>query len=48
MPLTDTFRRKSPFGQLLEHMGKVKECICILKDGLVKYYTGDYKDFSEL
>jgi len=48
VPLTDTFRRKSPFAQLLEHMGKVKECICILKDGLVKYYTGDYKGFSEL
>ncbi len=47
-PLTDTIRRKSPFGQLLEHMGKVRECICILKDGLVKYYTGDYKGFSEL
>ncbi|MCJ7572599.1 MAG: TIGR00153 family protein [Candidatus Thermoplasmatota archaeon] len=47
-PVGDTFRRKSPFDQLLDHMGKVKECIGILKDGLVKYYTGDYKGFSEL
>src|SRR4030042_1810763 len=47
-PVSDTFRRKSPFGQLLEHMGKVKECIGILKEGLVKYYIGNYKGFSEL
>ena len=47
-PLIDTFRRKSPFNQLLSHMAKVKECICILRDALVKYYTGDYKGFSEI
>jgi len=47
-PVINTFRRKSPFSQLLEHMGKVKECIGILKDGLVNYYNGDYKGFSEL
>jgi predicted phosphate transport protein (TIGR00153 family) len=47
-PLIDTLRKKSPFGQLLDHMGKVKECICILREGLVKYYTGDYKGFSEI
>lgn len=47
-PLTDTFRKKSPFAQLLEHMGKVKECIGILGEGLVKYYNGDYIGFSEL
>jgi hypothetical protein len=47
-PVTDTFRKKSPFGQLLEHMGKVKECIDMLGDGLIKYYKGDYKGFSEL
>ncbi len=47
-PVGDTFRRKSPFGQLLEHMGKVRECINILGDGLVKYYKGDYKNFSDL
>jgi len=47
-PVADTFRKKSPFGQLLEHMCKVKECICILGDGLENYYKGNYKDFSEV
>jgi len=47
-PIQDTFRRKSPFSQLLEHMGKVRECVDILGDGLIRYYQGDYKDFSEL
>ena len=47
-PVTDTFRRKSPFDQLLEHMCKVRECIDILGDGLIKYYKGDYKNFSEI
>jgi uncharacterized protein len=47
-PLTDTFRRKSPFNQLLDHMCKVEEGISILGDGLIKYYKGDYKGFSEL
>ena len=47
-PVQETFRRKSPFAQLLKHMGKVKECIDILGDGLIKYYKGDYKGFSDL
>ena len=47
-PVQDTFRRKSPFSQLLEHMEKVRECVDILGDGLVNYYKGDYKGFSEL
>jgi len=47
-PVADTFRRKSPFGQLLEHMGKVKECTDILGKGLIKYFKGDYKGFSDL
>jgi predicted phosphate transport protein (TIGR00153 family) len=47
-PVTDTFRRKSPFDQLLEHMCKVRECIDILGSGLIKYYKGDYKNFSDL
>ena len=47
-PVADAFRRKSQFDQLLEHMGKVRECIDILGDGLVGYYNGDYKDFSDL
>ena len=47
-PISDTFRKKSPFNQLLEHMGKVCECINILGDGLINYYKGNYKNFSEL
>ena len=48
VPVADTFRRKSPFGQLLEHMEKVRECIEILGEGLIKYYNGNYKGFSDL
>ncbi len=47
-PVQDAFRRKTPFSQLLEHMGKVRECIDLLGDGLIRYYQGDYKNFSEL
>ncbi len=47
-PVQNTFRRKSPFDSLLEHMCKVRECIDILGDGLSRYYKGDYKNFSEL
>jgi len=47
-PVSDAYRRKSPFDQLLEHMCKVKECIDLLGDGLIRYYKGDYKDFSDL
>ena len=48
VPVQNTFRRKTPFSQLLEHMEKVRECIDILGDGLIRYYQGDYKNFSEL
>jgi predicted phosphate transport protein (TIGR00153 family) len=47
-PVQDTFRRKSPFEQLIEHMGKVRECIELLGDGIIRYYKGNYKGFSEL
>ncbi|UCF50370.1 MAG: TIGR00153 family protein [Thermoplasmatales archaeon] len=47
-PIADTFRRKSPFNSLVEHMCKVKECISILGDGLIEYYKGDYKNFFEI
>jgi hypothetical protein len=47
-PVSDTFRKKSPFGQLLEHMERVSNCIDILGDGLVKYYKGDYSGFSKI
>jgi uncharacterized protein len=47
-PVADTYRRQTPFAQLLEHMDKVREGINILGDGIIRYYQGDYKGFSEL
>lgn len=47
-PVQDIYRKKTPFGQLLDHMGKVRECTDLLGDGLVNYFKGDYKGFSEL
>jgi len=47
-PVSDTFRKKSPFGQLLEHMCKVRECIDVLSAGLIKYYAGECRSFSEV
>jgi predicted phosphate transport protein (TIGR00153 family) len=47
-PVTNTFRRKSPFEQLLEHMSKVKECVNVLHKGLNNYYKGNYKSFSNV
>jgi predicted phosphate transport protein (TIGR00153 family) len=47
-PVQKTFRRKSPFGQLLEHISIVKKCIKILGDGIKEYYSGNYKDFSNI
>jgi predicted phosphate transport protein (TIGR00153 family) len=47
-PIQDTIRRKSPFNQLFEHMCMVKKCINLLGDGLINYYSGDFKDFSDI
>ena len=47
-PVTDIFRRKTPFNQLVEHMCKVTEGINALEDGLIQYYKGDYEGFSGL
>jgi len=47
-PVADTYRRKTPFSQLLDHMAKVRECIDMLGEGLIKYYQGDYQNFSKL
>ena len=47
-PVTNTFRRKSPFRQLLLHMKKVRKCIDTIGEGLIRYYKGDYKSFSNL
>lgn len=43
-----TFRRKPPFNRLLAHMGKVRECVDLLGDELLKYSRGSYKNFSKL
>jgi len=45
-PVQDTFRRKSPFDSLVEHMCKVQECIDILGKGLIDYYSGDFEKFN--
>lgn len=47
-PITDTFRKKAPFSQLVDHMCKIRECINILGDGLIRYYKGNYTGFTEL
>ena len=47
-PVLDTFRRKSPFDQLLEHMRKVKSGVDLLNVGLETYYIGEYKGFSTI
>jgi predicted phosphate transport protein (TIGR00153 family) len=47
-PVADVFRKKSPFGQLLEHMNKVHECVNVLHEGLSEYYIGSYINFSEI
>jgi len=48
VPVSDIYRRKTPFSQLLEHMEKVRECIDILGKGLTKYYKGEYEGFSKV
>ena len=47
-PVSDTFRRKSPFGQLFKHMSKVRECVNVLHKGLINYYKGNYESFSNV
>ncbi len=48
VPVSDTLRRKTPFQQLFEHMGKVRECIDLLGEGLVSYYKGDFDGIAAL
>ncbi|MCK5301426.1 MAG: DUF47 family protein, partial [Thermoplasmatales archaeon] len=48
VPVSNTFRRKSPFRQLLLHMNKVRKCIDTIEEGLIRYYKGDYNSFSKL
>ena len=47
-PVSDVFRRKTPFIQLVEHMCKVSEGIGTLEEGLIKYYKGEYEGFSDI
>ncbi len=47
-PVGDTYRKKSPFTGLLEHMNKVKEGISLLRKGVLQYIDGDYEGFHKL
>ncbi len=47
-PVGNTYRKKSPFAGLFEHMSKVRECISLLRDGVLRYIEGDYEDFHEV
>ena len=47
-PVSVTFRRKTPFIQLVEHMCKVSEGIEILEKGLIRYYEGEYENFTDI
>ena len=47
-PVGDTYRKKSPFAGLLDHMKKVKEGISLLQEGILKYIDGDYEIFHEI
>jgi len=47
-PIASAIRKKSPFDGLLEHMGKVKKCIEVMKEGLMDYYDGKFESFSEV
>ena len=47
-PVGNTYRKKSPFAGLFEHMSKVRECISLLRDGVLRYIDGDYEDFHEV
>ncbi len=47
-PVKDTYRKKSPFTGLLEHMNKVKEGIILLREGVLHYIDGDYEGFHKL
>lgn len=48
VPVSDVYRRKTPFRQLNDHMNTVKKGIDLLGDGLIHYFKGDYKGFSKI
>ncbi|MCD6481489.1 MAG: TIGR00153 family protein [Thermoplasmata archaeon] len=47
-PVSDTYRKKSPFEGLLEHIAKVRECVHILRDGIIKYIDENFENFHEI
>ncbi|KAA0001670.1 MAG: TIGR00153 family protein [Thermoplasmata archaeon] len=48
VPVSAIYRKKSPLEGLQQHMGKVKECISLLRDGFIKYVDGEYEHFHEV
>ena len=48
VPVSEIYRRKTPFSQLYDHMNVVKEGIGALGIGLEQYIKGDYEGFSKL
>jgi len=48
IPIEDIYRKKSPIEGLLAHMGKVKECVLLLKEGVLNYFDGDFSQFHEV
>lgn len=47
-PIADTLRRKSPFDSLVEHAGKVRECLEVLSGGFESYLEGDFEMFHKV
>ncbi len=47
-PIADTLRRKSPFDSLVDHAGKVRECLKVLSDGFEIYLEGDFEGFHKV
>ncbi len=48
VPVVETYRKKSPFDGLLEHMRVVKKCISMLTEGILKYYDGNFDGFDKV
>ena len=48
VPIEELYRKKSPIEGLLQHMGKVRECVSLLKEGVLKYFDGDFSNFHEV
>jgi len=48
VPVVETYRKKSPFDGLLEHMHVVKKCISMLTDEVIKYYDGNFEGFAKV